>query len=104
MDLTANQHDRFFRALMERPKAAGALLRERLPRAIAGQLVGEPELVDGSFIDDEMRQSQCDRLYRVRLREGGEAFRRARAKGNAGHFWARRWAIPSEPSRLQPAS
>lgn len=53
MDFASNQHDRFFRALMERPKTAGALLRERLPRAIVRQMVGDPELVDGSFVFSE---------------------------------------------------
>jgi hypothetical protein len=42
--------------------------------AIARQMVGDPELVDGSFVDQEMRQTQCDRLYRIRLRGGGQAF------------------------------
>jgi predicted transposase YdaD len=74
MDLTTNPHDGFFRALMERPHTAGALLRERLPKALADQIVGEPELVEGSFIDDRLRRSQCDRLYRVRLRSGREAY------------------------------
>jgi predicted transposase/invertase (TIGR01784 family) len=74
MDLASSQHDRFFRALMERPGVAGAFLRERLPSEIADQLVGDPVLVEGSFVDEEMRASQCDRLYRVKLRGGGEAF------------------------------
>jgi predicted transposase YdaD len=30
--------------------------------------------VEGSFIDEGTRRSQCDRLYRVQLRSGGEAF------------------------------
>jgi hypothetical protein len=64
MGLASSQHDRFFRALMERPGVAGAFLRERLPREIADQLVGDPVLVEGSFVDEEMRASQCDRLYR----------------------------------------
>ncbi len=73
MDLASSQHDRFFRALMERPNTAGALLRERLPPGIAEKLVGDPVLVEGSFVDEGMRESQCDRLYRVELRGGGEA-------------------------------
>ncbi len=58
---------------MERPNTAGALLRERLPPGIAEKLVGDPVLVEGSFVDEGMRESQCDRLYRVELRGGGEA-------------------------------
>jgi predicted transposase/invertase (TIGR01784 family) len=74
MELASSPHDQFFRALLERPKAAGALLRERLPKELADQIVGDPTLVEGSFIDEGMRRSQCDRLYRVQLRSGGEAF------------------------------
>jgi predicted transposase/invertase (TIGR01784 family) len=74
MDLAPSQHDHFFRALMERPKASGALLRERLPPIIAEQLVGDPLLVEGSFVDDELRSSQSDRLYQVALRGGRSAF------------------------------
>lgn len=74
MDLAPSQHDRFFRALMERPNTAGALLRERLPRAIADELVGDPVLVEGSFLDEQMRSSYSDRLYRVELRSGSLAF------------------------------
>ena len=67
-------HDNFFRALMERPKAAGALLRERLPPTIAKQLIGDPVLVDGTFVDENMRKSQSDRLFQVALRGGRSAF------------------------------
>jgi len=74
MDLGPSQHDHFFRALMERPKTAGALLRERLPPTIAEQLVGDPLLVEGTFVDEELRSSQSDRLYQVTLRGGRSAF------------------------------
>jgi predicted transposase YdaD len=67
-------HDHFFRALMERPRAAGALLREQLPRAMAERLVGDPVLVEGSFMDPDLRGSQSDRLFRAALRGGGELF------------------------------
>jgi predicted transposase/invertase (TIGR01784 family) len=60
---------------MEEPGTAGALLRERLPKAIAGLLApGEPELWDGTFVDDELRESRTDRLYRMELKEGGPAY------------------------------
>jgi predicted transposase/invertase (TIGR01784 family) len=67
-------HDSFFRMLMERPNAAGALLRERLPPAFVRQMVGNPVLVEGSFIDPELRLSQSDRLFRVALRGGRSAY------------------------------
>ena len=68
-------HDGFFKALMEEPGTAGALLRERLPEEVVRHLApGEPELVDGSFIDEELRESRSDRLYRMALLSGGEFF------------------------------
>jgi hypothetical protein len=66
-------HDQFFDALLEQPGAAGALLRERLPEALASQLVGDPELIEGTFIDEAHRESRTDRLYRLRLKTGGAA-------------------------------
>jgi hypothetical protein len=74
MDLASSPHDQSYRALLDRPNAAGALLRERLPKELADQIIGDSTLVEGSFIDEGMRRSQCDRLYRVHLRSGGEAF------------------------------
>ena len=71
----AHPHDKFLKALMDQPGVAGAFLRERLPKVIAELLApGEPELVDGSFVDPELRASQTDRLYRVRSRTGRPAF------------------------------
>jgi predicted transposase YdaD len=75
VDIVSGQHDEFFKALMEQPGAAGALLRERLPQEIAALLAeGEPELVKGSFIDEELSESHSDRLYRVQLASGGSAY------------------------------
>ncbi|HEY3452531.1 MAG TPA: Rpn family recombination-promoting nuclease/putative transposase [Myxococcales bacterium] len=68
-------HDGFFKSLMEEPGAAGALLRERLPPEVVAQLApGEPELVDGTFVDKELRETRSDRLYRVKLLTGETAF------------------------------
>ena len=69
------RHDQFFRRLLDHPGAAGALLRERLPAAVAERLApGAPELVPGSFVDGELREYRTDRLYRVRTLEGDTAF------------------------------
>ena len=66
-------HDKLFKGLLDQPGAAGALLRERLPPEIVGLLTEEPpELVDGEFIDEALRGSQSDRLFRVRLKDGGD--------------------------------
>ena len=69
------RHDQFFRRLLDQPGAAGALIRERLPAAVAELLApGAPELVPGSFVDGELREYRTDRLYRVRTLEGDTAF------------------------------
>lgn len=68
-------HDNFFKALMEQRRAVTALLRERLPPELVAQLADTPpELVDGSFVDGELRGSISDRLFRLKLRGKGEAF------------------------------
>ena len=75
MDIVNGKHDGFFKALMEQPGTAGALLRERLPKAVADALgPGEPELIEGTFIDEELRESRSDRLYRMELKAGGSAY------------------------------
>ncbi|MBF0153983.1 MAG: Rpn family recombination-promoting nuclease/putative transposase [Magnetococcales bacterium] len=71
----AQPHDRFFKALLADPESAGALLRERLPGEVVALLASDPpELVEGSFIDDELQGHVTDRLYRVRLVAGSDAF------------------------------
>jgi predicted transposase YdaD len=68
-------HDKLFKALMDDPAMAGALIRERLPPDIA-ELLGPdpPEAMDGSFIDPALRASQSDRLFKVRTSGGDDAY------------------------------
>ena len=62
-------HDKFSKALLEDPSVVLVLLRERLPRELAELLADDaPELVGGDFVDEALRESRSDRLYRVRLR------------------------------------
>lgn len=71
----AQPHDRFLKALLSDPQQAGTLLRERLPKAIAECLTDDPpELVEGSFVDEELRSHLTDRLYAVRTIRGRPAF------------------------------
>ena len=66
-------HDKLFKGLLDQPGTAGALLRERLPAEISCLLSDDPpELLDGEFIDETLQGSQSDRLFRARLKEGGE--------------------------------
>ena len=65
------RHDQFFKRLLDRPGAAGALLRERLPPTVAARLADEPpELMSGSFVPAELREYRTDRLYRARTVDG----------------------------------
>ena len=65
------RHDQFFKRLLDRPGAAGALLREWLPLEITAALdEGPPEHVPGSFVGAELREYRTDRLYRLRTRTG----------------------------------
>ena len=52
-----------------------ALLRERLPAPLVALLSDEPpELVDGVFVDDALKESRSDRLYRLKLKGAGALF------------------------------
>ncbi|MBF0382861.1 MAG: Rpn family recombination-promoting nuclease/putative transposase [Magnetococcales bacterium] len=67
-------HDRFLKTLLSDPQQAGTLLRERLPKEIAECLSDDlPELVDGTFVDEELRSHLTDRLYAVRTIRGRKA-------------------------------
>jgi predicted transposase YdaD len=71
MTTPANQHDALFRALVDDPTAASTLLRDHLPVEIAARVADTlPVLEDASFIDDELRATRGDRLYRVVLADG----------------------------------
>ena len=64
-------HDKFIKLLLSDPVKAGILVRERLPKEIAELLSPEPpELMEGSFVDEELRGHLTDRLFRVRTING----------------------------------
>jgi predicted transposase/invertase (TIGR01784 family) len=68
-------HDAFFRALMDEPGVAAALLREHLPAEVAALLTPEaPELLDAHFVAAHLRHSQADRLYKARASAGGQVY------------------------------
>ena len=75
MSLPATPHDALFRALVANPARAGALLAEYLPREVAALLDPGtlPEAVEGSFVDADASRTQCDALFRVRLKGGHQA-------------------------------
>ncbi|HEY3445884.1 MAG TPA: Rpn family recombination-promoting nuclease/putative transposase [Myxococcales bacterium] len=68
-------HDHFFKALLDDPESAGALLRERLPPEVAELLADEPpEPVEGTLVDPALEESESDRIFRAKLRGGAELF------------------------------
>ena len=75
MALPANRHDALFKLLVSRPDRAGELLWRHLPVELVDRLdTGvNPEPVGESFIDGDGRSTQCDALFRVALKSGGEA-------------------------------
>ncbi|WP_299438644.1 Rpn family recombination-promoting nuclease/putative transposase [uncultured Rhodospira sp.] len=75
MALSQTPHDSLFRALLDDPERAATLIRERLPPEVVDGLAASlPEPVDGTFIDDTLRSTRSDRLFRLRLKDGRPAF------------------------------
>ena len=75
MSLPNTPHDALFRALVSSPARAEALLTEYLPQEISDLLDPgtPPEAMEGSFVDADAARTQCDALFRVKLRTGHEA-------------------------------
>lgn len=68
-------HDTFFRALFGDAGRAGEVLRTHLPAAITARLKDSPPIpLDGSFIDEDLRTSQSDQLFRVEMTDGRTAY------------------------------
>ncbi len=64
-------HDYLFRVLLEDPGRAATLLREYLPPALSARMIDEPpKLLDGTYVDENSRMTQSDRLFEVRLTDG----------------------------------
>jgi len=75
MSQPPHPHDQLFRALLDDPGRARALVRDYLPPAIAARLADRAlTLVDASFIDPTLRGSQSDRLFKAHLTDGRPAF------------------------------
>lgn len=69
-----NPHDALFRGLLEAPERAAALIRDHLPAEIAALLSPDPPaLIDGTFIDEALKESRSDRLFSISLADGKPA-------------------------------
>ncbi len=75
VSLPVTQHNALFPALVSEPARAAVLLAEHLPPEVAALLDPEipPEAVEGSFGDEATARTQCDELFRARLRSGHDA-------------------------------
>ena len=70
----AQPHDALFKALLNDPQRAGAFLHEHLPNNIAAQLSNEPPVImNASFIDYTLAQTQSDLLLEVQTKTGSPA-------------------------------
>ncbi|MFT4164367.1 MAG: Rpn family recombination-promoting nuclease/putative transposase [Microlunatus sp.] len=63
-------HDGLFKAILGKPEHAASELRSVLPAALTNRLdLDRLERVDGSFVDQALRQQHTDVLFRTRLDE-----------------------------------
>lgn len=67
-------HDAFFKKFMGDPELAAKFLQEHLPSEVAELLAtGRPELLSGSFVDEDLAQHHSDLLFRLQLKAGDDA-------------------------------
>lgn len=69
--LMAAAHDSTFRRLLKTKGVARTFVIERLPRWFAKRVVGDPEILSESYVDERHRRVFADVVLRVRLRGGG---------------------------------
>ena len=66
-------HDRLFRAVFSDADEAASLLQAALPGAIRDSFDWTTlALLDGTFVDEDLRESQSDMLYQVEHTETGQ--------------------------------
>ena len=68
-------HDKFFKDIFSRPEVAQDFCRHYLPREIV-ELLDLSTLTQAkdSFVDEELRESFSDLLFRVKLKTGREVY------------------------------
>jgi len=67
-------HDAMFRVTMSDPARAQAFLRDHLPPEFAEKMSDRPpRIVDGSFVDDDLRGTRSDLLLEVEMKSGNPA-------------------------------
>ena len=72
---SGNPHDAYFKTVMGEARNAKDLFYKHLPGEMTCQFApGLPELIQGSFVDEDLSVHLSDMLYRVKLKTGSEAF------------------------------
>ena len=71
----SNPHDEFFKYALGRPETARDFLSNALSPGVTALLdLATVELASGSFVDTHLRAHFSDLLYRVKLRDGHDAY------------------------------
>ncbi len=74
-DRIGHPHDRLFRAIVENARRAQDLIETHVGSHFPGLLAPVPPVaLDGTFVDENLRMSQVDKLFAVQLRDGAPAF------------------------------
>ena len=69
-------HDRLFRAVFSEAAEAEGLLQAALPAEVRDRIAwGTLRLLEGTFLDDALRESESDLLYEAAYGSGGEPVR-----------------------------
>ncbi|MBX2999876.1 MAG: Rpn family recombination-promoting nuclease/putative transposase [Caldilineaceae bacterium] len=67
-------HDKLFRAVFSDTREAESFLRAHLPAPLVQRLDWSTlELVETSFVDEALRESESDLLYTIQARATGES-------------------------------
>ena len=70
-----NPHDTFFRGVFSIPSCANSIVRDQLPDEIVKLLADkEPKILEGSFVSDDLHNSQTDLLMEVEMASGESGF------------------------------
>ncbi len=68
-------HDAIFQGLLSDPQRSQSVLRAHLEPWMTEMLADEPPVpLDTSFVDEDLRRSQSDKLLQVRLKDGEPGF------------------------------
>ncbi len=71
-DAIQHPHDKLFRTVFSDTEEAALFLREQLPADIANRVEWSTlTLVETSFVDESMRDSESDLLYTVQMKGSG---------------------------------